>query len=366
MSAPSRLVRLSGVSSASVEWLWQPYLARGKLAILDGDPGTGKSFLTVDLAARLSRGGPLPDGSVLARRHATLLLNAEDDLADTVRPRLVAAGADLDAVYSLGGVGRSAVRLPADLPEVEGVVREAKIDLVVIDPMMAFFPPEVSVSNDQSIRQALTPLADLAARSQAAILLVRHLNKSGGHRAIYRGSGSIGILGAIRTALLLARHPDDPDQRLLAMTKTNLGPVGTTLALRLALGPAGPGVQWLGTSDRTADDLCRPLEDLAEAGKLTAATAWLKETLARGPVRASKILTAAAELGHSRRTVERAKKELGIVSEKTGQREWTWSDPTVPPPRLESFLKKIPEESAQVSAEIARTLAEYSDDRGDF
>jgi hypothetical protein len=362
MSDRPRLVCLSGVLSSSVEWLWQPYLARGKLSILDGDPGTGKSFLTVDLAARLSRGGPLPDGTVLPRPHKTLLLNGEDDLADTVRPRLSTAGADLAAVFSLGGVGRSTVRLPADLPEIEEIVQVEKIDLMVIDPMMAFLPPEVPVSNDQSIRQALTPLADLANRSQAAILLVRHLNKSGGSRALYRGSGSIGIVGAIRTALLLTCHPDDPNQRLLAMTKTNLGPVAPTQALRLTPDPATAvlRVEWLGTSTLDADTLCRE-QEVGTPTTRAAAMTWLKEALAHGPVQASELLEAGAEAGHSQRTLARAKVALGIVSQKK-EHVWYWSDPTVPPPPPMSYMERFRKEMAEREAETARYFASFRTD----
>ncbi len=259
---PPVLIQMNLVRQAAIDWLWQPYLARGKLAILDGDPGAGKSFFAADLAARLSRGGAWPDGAAAARPANTLFLNAEDGLEDTLLPRLDAAGADLGRVASLGGLSAAepagaVIQFPYDLDRLRRAVVECRAELVVIDPMMAFFPPEVSTNNDQSIRMALTPLAGLAAETGTALLLVRHLNKGGGGKALYRGSGSIGIIGAIRTALFLAHDPNDPERRLFAMSKSNIGPLAATLAYRLAPDDVGRlRVEWLGACDATADDLC--------------------------------------------------------------------------------------------------------------
>jgi hypothetical protein len=208
MSDPLPARTCASIDAGTVRWLWHPFLARGKLSVLDGDPGTGKSFLTVDLAARLSRGGPLPDGQPLDRPHTTLILNAEDDAADTVRPRAAAAGADLSRVVV--AECDPLPQFPASGPALGRLVRERAADLLVIDPMMAFFPPEAWANSDQRIRRALAPLAGMAADTGCAVLLVRHLSKATGRNAVYRGSGSVGILGAARTGLLLGRHPDDP------------------------------------------------------------------------------------------------------------------------------------------------------------
>ena len=242
----------SEITPTSVSWLWYPYLARGKLAVLDGDPGTGKSFATIDLAARLSRGAALPDGATPTAPGSVLLLNAEDDATDTIQPRVASAGGDLARVHILASAVSGSGRLPqfpADLPALEAAIYEHAAALVVIDPMMAFFPPEVSANNDQSIRTALTPLAALAATTGATILLVRHLRKAGGASAIYRGAGSIGIMGAVRTGLMIARHPEDPELRVLAMTKTNIGPVGRSLGFHLA-----------GGEGRTSSSVDRPAD----------------------------------------------------------------------------------------------------------
>jgi AAA domain len=255
--------RLDRIPVRPIHWLWRPYLACGKLALLDGDPGAGKSLLTADLAARLTRGGRMPDGSWRRRKANVLFLNAEDALDDTLRPRLDAAGADLGRVFCLGGVqvgiaDGADMSFPGCFEALRRAVVAHAIELVVIDPMMAFFKPEAAANSDQVMRVALAPLAALAARSGASVLLVRQLTKRGGRQALYRGGGSIGIIGAVRTALFLGRWLREPDRRILAMTKSNIGPTAPALACRLAEEAGRPRLQWLGECDATADELCRP------------------------------------------------------------------------------------------------------------
>jgi hypothetical protein len=255
--------RLDRIPVRPIHWLWRPYLACGKLALLDGDPGAGKSLLTADLTARLTRGGRMPDGTWRRKKANVLFLNAEDALDDTLRPRLDAAGADLNRVFCLGGVqvgiaDGAEMSFPGCFEALRRAVVAHAIELVVIDPMTAFFKPDAVANSDQVMRVALAPLAALAARSGASVLLVRQLTKHGGRKALYRGGGSIGIIGAIRTALFLGRCPGEPDRRILAMTKSNIGPTAPALACRLAEEAGRPRLQWLGECDATADELCRP------------------------------------------------------------------------------------------------------------
>src|SRR4051812_12408292 len=151
----------SEVRPEPLEWLWPGYVPRGKLVVLDGDPGMGKSLITIDLAARLSRGGPLPDGAPLSRAFTSLLLSAEDGRADTIRPRAEAAGADLSKVL-LPRFDDRLPRFPEDVPALEQLVVEWGVDLVVVDPLMAFLPKNVAANLDQCVREALTPLAKVA------------------------------------------------------------------------------------------------------------------------------------------------------------------------------------------------------------
>jgi hypothetical protein len=329
-------VRCADITSANVSWLWEPYFARGKLAILDGDPGTGKSFFTIDLACRITRGRPMPGATATQPPASVLLLNAEDDARDTIRPRVLAADGDPDRLRVLAapGIGlERAPRFPRDLAWLEAAVRESRAALVVIDPMMAFFPPDVSANNNQSVCTALLPLSAMAASTGACVLLVRHLRKSGGASAIYRGMGSIGILGAVRTGLMIARHPDDSELRVLAQTKTNIGPPGQSLGFRLERDEASgqTAVNWTGPLDVTADDLfgaCVPLR----AGLRTRerAAEWLRQFLAAGQRRATEVLEAARAAGIPERTLNRVKVTVGVRSDaiKTdGKIEWWWRDP---------------------------------------
>lgn len=345
---------LDELTPTAIPWLWPGYLARGKLTLLDGDPGTGKSLLTADLAARLSRGGPLPDGTSLDRPQRTLLLAAEDDPHDTIAPRLRAAGGDLAHVFAYGR--DTQIQVPRDLAELDGIVAALRVDLLVLDPLLAYLPPQVAANNDQCVRLALAPLAVLAAQRRCAVLLVRHLNKSGGARALYRGSGSIGIIGTMRTAFLLARHPTEADQRVLAPTKSNVGELAAALACRVV---AGPLLDWLGPCTLSGDDLLQPAPTESappERVVRDAAAEWLRAALAAGPRPASEVLTEGVTAGHSSRTLHRARLDLGIVSEirtRNGRRCNYWYDPlvTLPPPSVEELLAASMEEG---KARIAR------------
>jgi AAA domain len=314
-----------------IHWLWRPYLACGKLAVLDGDPGAGKSLFTVDLAARLTRGGRMPDGSWRRKKANVLFLNAEDALDDTLRPRLDAAGADVNRVFCLGGVqvgiaDGAEMSFPGCFDALRRAVVAHQIELIVIDPMMAFFKPAVPTNSDQVMRVALAPLAALAARSGATVLLVRQLSKHAGRKALYRGGGSIGIIGAIRTALFLGRTAE-PDRRILAMTKSNIGPTAPALACRLAEEAGRPRLEWLGECDATADDLCRPPAPGAASDRATA-DEWLLAALASGPQPAKELQEEARAAGYCLRTLERAKRRVGVVARrvrKGGRAFWQWS-----------------------------------------
>lgn len=217
-----RVLCVADVAAERVQWLWDGWIARGKLAVIDGDPGKGKSTLTTDLAARISTGTPLPGGTRTVPA-AVVLLSAEDGVGDTIRPRLEAAGADttrvfvFDSVLDAEGTPRPP-SIPGDIPYVEALVTEKGAVLVVIDPLMAFLGAGVDAHRDQDVRRALHSLAAVAERTGAAIVIVRHLNKSGGPQAIYRGGGSIGIIGAARSGLLVASDPDDDTRRIVAVT----------------------------------------------------------------------------------------------------------------------------------------------------
>lgn len=357
MSEPYLGVACADVVPEPVKWLWEPYLARGKLAVLDGDPGTGKSLVVIDLAARLSRGGTMPGGPVrFGARETVLLLNAEDDARDTIRPRVLAAGGDPKRVrvFAAPGIGMNRPpRFPDDFAQLATAVRETRPALVAIDPLPAFFPADL-----YSLSRALLPFADLADETGTCVLLVRHLRKAGGANPLYRGLGGIGIVGMARTALALTRHPDDPELRVLAPTKTNIGPPGATLGFRLAASEHGPAtVEWVRQLELTADDLFAPSASAgASARARDRAAAWLVQLLSNGPVRASAVSAAACAAGIPPRTLDRAKQLAGVSSSAMrtdNVLEWWWQAPPTAP-----AVEPATSTPAEPPSEVPRTPTE--------
>jgi hypothetical protein len=191
-AGPLEARAMSQIAVQAVRWLWLHRLALGKVAMLDGDPDKGKSLVTLDLGARLSTGRAFPDGCPSGGPANVIVLNAEDGAGDTMRPRLQALGADLDRVFILqrGNCPSGAVLgLPSDIAALDAALERTAARLVIVDPIVAFLDPAVQLGSDCSVRHALAPLADLAEKHQCAIILVRHLNKSGSRHSMYRGGG---------------------------------------------------------------------------------------------------------------------------------------------------------------------------------
>lgn len=257
------VIRFSDVKPEAVRWLWPSWIPRGMLTVLDGDPGLGKSVLTLDLAARLSRGDTMPDGQSGPEASGVVILSAEDDLARVIRPRLDVAGADVARIVTVRivaeGEGREPTITPADLSAIEQGIAKVAARLLIVDPLMAYLPADVNAHRDQDVRRALSSLRALAERTGTAVLVVRHLNKTESANALYRGGGSIGIVGAARAGLMLAPDPDDGsgEGRVLAVVKANLAPRPASLRLRLVADPGGPHprVSWEGACEHTPETL---------------------------------------------------------------------------------------------------------------
>jgi hypothetical protein len=302
---------MSDMPTTPTDWLWQLRIPLGELTVLDGDPGVNKSSVTLDLAARVSTGSAIPGEKKALPHGGVLLLVAEDSLQKTVPFRLKAAGADMSRIAALN----ESLTIPADLPAIEEATRRTRARLLVIDPLMAFLGRDAN--NDQKVRQALMPLRALAERTNMAVILVRHMNKSGGRHSLYRGSGSIGIIGTTRSGLLIAKHPDDRNMRVLCQTKSNLGPIAPSLLFEPVMDESGVvRIEWRGECDYTADDLLKPSS--GHEDKLENARTFLLETLADGRVEQAKVMAMAAKAAIAWRTVERAKEVLGVVSRRQG------------------------------------------------
>jgi hypothetical protein len=331
---------LSSVEPEEVSWLWPSWLALGKLALVDGDPGLGKSAMTLDLAARVSAGKAFPDG-VECEPAGVVLLSAEDGLADTIRPRLDAAGADTSRILALATVPDEnghdrLLSIPEDLVLIEKGIRRVGARLVVVDPLMAFLSGDTNSHRDQDVRRALAPLAGLAERTGAAVLVIRHLNKAAANNPLYRGGGSIGIIGAARMAFVVGKDPQDENRRVLASTKNNLAMPPQSLMFGLEEAQNGSvRVNWLGQSEVSAKDLLATPQDQEHADARGEAVEFLNEVLADGPVAASKVKEEAEDAGIKERTLARAKKALGVISYREGEAgergkgQWLWKLPVV-------------------------------------
>jgi hypothetical protein len=333
-------ILLSDVEPEQVDWLWRGRIPKGKLTVVDGDPGLGKSAATVDLAARVSAGRDLPDDTPCETAGA-VICSAEDGLADTIRPRLDAAGGDPEMVLSLATVPdeeglERPISIPQDVPIIEEGIRRVQAVLLVVDPLMAFFGGGVDTYRDQSVRRALAALASLAERTGAAIVVIRHLTKSGGNDPIRRGGGSIGIIGAARSAMLVAKDLEDEDLRILSMSKSNLAAPAPSLIFTLEEADSGAvRVEWLGESELTAAELLGAPSDDQQSSAVEEAEEFLRSLLADGPVAQREVQAAASEAGIAMRTAKKAKEELGVQSVavreegKRGVQRWSWSLPEV-------------------------------------
>ena len=262
---------LSEVETQQVDWLWQSRIPLGKITILDGDPGMGKSLLSIFIAACVSRGQPMPDGSPV-KQGKVILIAPEDAAEDTIKPRVEAAGGDPSQVLLLENMEFLNIKdtkkikfserpfsLSQDMGILEQAIKQIGATLVVIDPLMAVLGHSIDSSRDQDVREVLTPLAQVAERTGCAILIIRHLNKGSSDNILYRGSGSIGIIAVARIGLLVAHDPDDEQKRVFATIKNNLSKIAPNLSYQIVENEQGaPYIQWLGENHHATATLLRP------------------------------------------------------------------------------------------------------------
>jgi AAA domain-containing protein len=328
--AQAVVISLGDVEPEHVRWLWPGRIPCGKLTLLDGDPGLGKSTVALDLAARLTHGRAFPDGSASAVGNV-VILTAEDGLADTVRPRIDAMGGNPRRVAVVQAVRDATGDHPVSLPEHVDVLRQVIADydaaLLIVDPFTAFLASYINSRIDHDIRRTLAPLAALAEATGIAVILIRHLNKAAGGPALYRGGGSIGIIAAARAGLLVAEDPDDPSRRILAVVKANLAPRAASLAYRLEPAPNGVArVVWAGESPHTATALLATAGDPDEKSSLEEAKQFLRSLLATNPQPAEEGQKSARKLGIADSTLRRARTALGVQSAKQGfTGPWFWA-----------------------------------------
>ena len=299
-----KIIRMSDVELTPVEWLWKPYLPFGKLSVLQGNPGEGKTYFAMHLAAACTNGKLLPNMERMEPFNV-IYQTAEDGLGDTVKPRLIEAGADLDRVLVIDD---SEVQLTLSDERIEKAIIENNARLVIIDPIQAYLGADVDMNRANEVRPIFMRLGQVAQRTGCAILLIGHLNKAAGMQSLQRGLGSIDIAAAVRSVMFIGKLKHDPTMRILTHEKSSLAPPGASLAF--SLGDEG-GFRWVGEYDITADEMLSSIEPQRETN--TQQDNDLLCTLLAGgkQVLSEDIDKAALERGIPGRTVRDAKRELG-------------------------------------------------------
>ena len=315
--AELKIVTMSDVQAEKVEWLWEPYIPFGKISIIQGDPGEGKTTMALAVAAAVTTGVSLP-GNGYTVPASVIFQTAEDGLADTIKPRLEQLGADCSRVHVIDEGERS---LSLSDERIEQAIIKMDARLFILDPIQAYLGGS-DMHSANGIRPLMKHLAGVAERTGCAVVIIGHLNKKGG-KAQYRGLGSIDIYAAARSVLTVGRVDDDGNTRAVVHSKHNLSPRGPSLVF--SLDPVH-GFTWQGECDITIDELLnnqrKPESQFAKARRL------IETALARGSVPAADMFQMAEEEGISPKTLNRAKDALGVHSYKRGN-NWFWDLPIV-------------------------------------
>ena len=342
---PLKLINMESVEVEEIKWLLYPFIPYGKVTIIQGDPGEGKTTMVLQIIAKLTRGKPILPASFEKRKEPeradaitdenkadmevsknkqclqqpvnVIYQTAEDGLGDTIKPRLLAAGADCSKVLVIDDREQPLTMLDIRLEE---AIIQTKARLVVLDPIQGFLGSDVDMHRANEIRPVMKRVAVLAEKYQCAIILIGHMNKNSGEKSSYRGLGSIDFQAAARSVLVVGRIKDDPTLRVVCPAKSSLAPEGGAVAFRL---DPEQGFQWAGPYDISVDEL---LSGSSRGHKLREAQSFLKEVLADGPLPQTEIEAAAQQAGIRPKTLRNARYELGVTSTKISK-QWLWALP---------------------------------------
>ena len=310
-----KLINMSDVQAEEIKWLWYPFIAYGKMTIVQGDPGDGKSTLVLNIAAKLSRGERLEPEMNIDKPVNVIYQTAEDGLADTVKPRLEQAGADCSRISIIDESEKSLSMIDE---RIEKAIIAAEAGLLILDPIQAYLGGGTDMNRANEARELTKRLGGIAERTGCAIVLIGHMNKGSGAKAAYRGMGSIDFFAVARSVMLIGRIEGHPDMRAVIQIKNNLAPFGHPKAFELTQ----DGFHWIGNYEITADEVLGGM--VPKASKLEIAKQFLMERSgANVMILSTEIIELAAQEGISKRTLEAAKKELKIKAKKINN-SWYW------------------------------------------
>ena len=342
-----KLINMDSVEVEQIEWLLYPFIPYGKVTIIQGDPGEGKTTMVLQIIAKLTRGEPIfpvtdttmkikekrsdevdsgndgLDGEDNMQEQSSMspvhviYQTAEDGLGDTIKPRLLAAGADCSKVLVIDDSDQSLTMTDVRLEE---AIVQTKAKMVVLDPIQGFLGADVDMHRANEIRPLMKRIAVLAEKYHCAVILIGHMNKNSNGKSSYRGLGSIDFQAAARSVLIVGRVKDEPEVRVVCHTKSSLAPEGTSIAFRL---DKNNGFEWIGEYDISADEL---LNGDGRGQKSRKAKEFLLEILANGGMTQKKIAEEAEARGIKSKTLWNAKRELEIDSVKRGN-QWYWMLP---------------------------------------
>lgn len=311
-----KLINMEDVKCENVEWLWYPFIPYGKITIIQGDPGEGKTTLVLQIIAKLTKGDAIINGE--SKEPINIIYQtAEDGLSDTIKPRLVVANADCSKVLVIDDRETPLTMLDMRL---EKAISETGARLVVLDPIQGFLGADVDMHRANEIRPVMKHIAEIAEKYRCAVILVGHMNKNSNGKSSYRGLGSIDFQAAARSVLIVGRVKGEPEIRVVCHVKSSLAPEGKSIAFKL---DKEAGFQWIGEYDVSVDDL---LAADNRGQKLKEAKEFLKEILKSGSMTQKEISEEAENHGIKNKTLWNAKSDLKIESIKIGN-QWFWMLP---------------------------------------
>jgi len=308
----------SSVTTRTVNWLWYPYIPYGKITVIQGDPGDGKTTLVLNIAALISNGSSMPESNSRTNSTSVIYQSAEDGAEDTLKPRLMIAGADCSKIAFIDD---SEAGLSISDYRIEAAIERINARLLVLDPLQAYLGDNSEMNRADGVRPLMKQLTAVAERTGCAIVIIGHMNKASGSKGIYRGLGSIDITAAARSVLLVGRLKSSPSTRIMAQIKNSLAPEGKPFAFEINEDSA---VRWVGEYDITVDELLNGDDCQNDGSRLSEAVECLVNSLKDGEVPCTKIYADLLDMGISKRSIDRAKKKLEVKSTKHLD-GWYWS-----------------------------------------